>query len=68
MPVRASPAFSSLLLFSTAQLLPAPPTTTFDPHVVWADMRGRNGTVEEDSYFATRDLPPPSPAALLLSR
>jgi hypothetical protein len=35
------------------------------PHVVWADTRGRNGTVEEDIYFATGDLPPPPPAALL---
>jgi hypothetical protein len=38
------------------------------PHVVWADPRGRDGTVEEDIYFATGDLPPPPPAALLLSR
>jgi len=38
------------------------------PHVVWADTRGRNGTVEADVYFTTGDLPPPPPAALLLSR
>jgi len=38
------------------------------PHVVWADTRGRNGTVEEDIYFATLDLLPPPPAALLRSR
>jgi hypothetical protein len=38
------------------------------PHVVWADTRGRNGTVEEDIYFATGDLRPPPPAAQLLSR
>jgi hypothetical protein len=23
-----------------------------NPHVVWADTRGRNGTVEEDIYYA----------------
>jgi hypothetical protein len=23
------------------------------PHVVWADTRGRNNTVEEDIYYAT---------------
>jgi len=38
------------------------------PHVVWADTRGRNGTVEEDIYFATLDLLPSPAAALLLSR
>ena len=38
------------------------------PHVVWADTRGRNGTVEEDIYFATLDLFLSSPAALLRSR
>jgi hypothetical protein len=36
--------------------------------VVWADTRGRNGTVEEDIYFATIDPLPPPPASLLLSR